>query len=269
MQLFRNGCRTDRIRQIFISHLHGDHLYGLPGLLTNWCLKRRTAPLQIFSPPGVGAWIEATCRASFVSIPYPIDFCEIDPGASRRVFETPQLEVWSIPLHHRIPTLGWLFREKDKPRPILAEQIARYQIPYSQIPAIKQGADFLLSDGTVVSNAELTVPPPKSRSYAYCSDTAPCKTVMEQLRGVDLLFHEATFTEEHVGEAQLSTHSTARQAAEIAAGAGVGTLLLGHFSARYRDLEAHLREARAIFPDTEVAQENQTYPVGANRSMDL
>ena len=259
MQLFHCKVRFDRCNQIFISHLHGDHVFGLMGIITNWCLKKRTKTLQIFSPPGLRELVESTCRICQVRVPYPIDFQEVDAAVSVKVFENQKLEVWTVPLLHRVPTTGWLFREKRRPRNIKPEQIAEYAIPYSLIPGIKAGQNLTLPDGRIIPNAELTTPPPAPLSYAFCSDTAPSPLVMAAVRGVDLLYHEATFTSEHTEEAAISFHSTAAQAATIAVGAGVGRLLLGHFSGRYADTSRLLAEARQIFENTEEAVVGNTY----------
>lgn len=250
MQFFHHKIKYDRINHIFISHLHGDHVYGLIGLLTGWCLKKRTAPLHIFSPPGLQELVETTARLCRVVFSYPLEFHEVDASVSAKIFENQVVEVWTVPLNHRIETAGWLFREKVKPRHIRPEKIEEYAIPFSLIPGIKAGDDLALPNGRVVPNAELTLDPPKPRSFAFCSDTAPSEEVVQVVQGVDLLYHEATFTEEHAEEAVFSFHSTAAQAAEIARRAGVKRLLLGHFSGRYFDAEQHLAEARAIFPET-------------------
>ncbi|MBU6340014.1 MAG: ribonuclease Z, partial [Bacteroidetes bacterium] len=255
MQLFRYKCKTERLKQIFITHFHGDHLFGLLGLLTNWSLRGRTETLQIFAPPGLQEWLDATFKVCSVRLPYLIELVEVDAHKHQKVFENNSLEVFSIPLNHRIACCGWLFREKEKPRNMLADQIEKYKIPYQAIPAIKNGADYALPDGSLIPNAELTKAPPPPRAYAYCSDTAPSEQIAEWVKGVDLLYHEATFTQEHLEEAQISFHSTAVQAAEIASQASVGQLLLGHFSGRYPDTAQHLLEARAVFPNTFAAEE--------------
>jgi len=261
MQFFHHKIKYDRINHIFISHLHGDHVYGLIGLLTGWCLKKRTATLHIFSPPGLQELVETTARLCRVVFPYPLEFHEVDASVSAKVFENQVIEVWTIPLYHRVETTGWLFREKMRPRHILPEKIEEYAIPFSLIPGIKAGNDLELPNGRVVPNAELTLDPPKPRSFAFCSDTAPSEEVVQVVQGVDLLYHEATFTEEHAEEATFSFHSTAAQAAEIARRAGVKRLLLGHFSGRYFDAEQHLAEARAIFPETMEGKEGERMEV--------
>jgi ribonuclease Z len=265
MQLFRYRVRYDQVRQIFISHLHGDHVYGLAGLITSFCLKRRTERLEVFSPPGLQELIETTFRITGVVPPFELVFHACWPGAPALVFENTRVEVWSFSLEHRTPCTGWLFREKPRLRNIRKDSIQEFQIPYALIPGIKAGADLTLSDGTRVPNEVLTLSPGKPRSYAYCSDTAYSEAVVEAVRGVDLLYHEATFTAEHAAEAVVAYHSTAGDAARIAQQAGAGQLLLGHFSSRYAGLDQHLLEARAVFGATLLAEEGGIYPVAEDR----
>lgn len=261
MQLFRYRVKFDRVNHIFISHLHGDHVYGLIGLLTGWCLKKRATRLHLYSPPGLRELVETTARLCRVVFPYPLEFHEVDATVSAKVFENQKVEVWTIPLNHRIEAAGWLFRGKMKPRHIRPEKIEEYDIPFSLIPGIKAGNDLALPDGRLVPNMELTLDPPRPRGYAFCSDTAPSEIVAKAVSGVDLLYHEATFTDEQADEAAFSFHSTAAQAAEIARQGGVGRLIIGHFSGRYSDTKRHLSEARVIFPETFEAVEGATVEV--------
>jgi ribonuclease Z len=261
-QLFRNKVPYDRFQQIFISHLHGDHVFGLIGLLTSYCLKKRTQKIQLFSPPGLEELVAHTARLCGIVFPYPLEFVAVDSSLSQQVFENKYVEVWTVPLNHRTPCSGWLFREKTRPRNILKDKIEEFDIPFTLIPGIKAGADLSLPDGRIIPNNALTIPPPLPRSFAFCSDTAPSDVVVEAIKGVDVLYHEATFTEAHLAEALLSGHSTAQQAAEIARKAGVKKLLFGHFSGRYLDAEQHLVEARGILEESYVAEENTTYEIG-------
>jgi len=263
-QLFRFRVRFDHIRQIFISHLHGDHVFGLMGILTSFCLKKRTAPLALYGMPGLRELVETTSAVCGIHYPYQLDIHEVDAEQHALIFESPKLEVWSIPLMHRGPCSGWLFREKQRPRNIRPEKITEFAIPFQVIPGIKAGEDFVLPDGRRIPNAELTLDPPKPRTYAFCSDTKPSDRVAEIVKGVDLLYHEATFTNEQRAEAEISAHSTAEQAAEIARKAGVGRLLLGHFSGRYQDEAQHLAEAQAVFPNTSIAVEGEVYRTASN-----
>ena len=261
MQVYKFRIKVDRCRQIFIGHLHGDHVFGLIGLITNWCLKKRSEKLQIFSPRGLEEMIETTIRVCGVRLCYPIEYVVVDASKSAMVFETPEVEVWTIPLNHRTTTTGWLFREKPKERNINPEILETYSIQqdFEQIRAIKAGEDLRLPDGRIIPNHELTLDPRPPGSYAFCSDTAPDESVAKVVAGVDLLYHEATFTDEHIEEAAIAFHSTAKQAAEIARKAGVKKMIIGHISGRYADEEQHLTEAKSIFENTEIASEGVTW----------
>ncbi len=261
-QLHRYRLPVDRIHQIFITHLHGDHVFGLFGLLTSYSLKNRERLMQLYSPPGLSALIGDVARHCGIHFSFPIEFIEVGYKHPEQVFENKSLEVWTVPLQHGSPCVGWLFREKPRPLNIRPEAIEQYGLSFAQIRAIKAGADLALPDGRFVPNGALTLPPKPLLSYAYCSDTAPSAAVAEAVRGVSLLYHEATFTDEHTEEAAAAQHSTARQAAEVARAAGTGRLLLGHFSGRYTDTEQHVREAQEVFPAVEAAVEGVEYSVG-------
>jgi ribonuclease Z len=260
-QLYHHRVKYDGVAQIFISHLHGDHVYGLMGLVTSFCLKRRTDPLTIYGPAGLRELVETVSRISGVWYPYELSVVEVDTTVHAKIFESKHTEVWTIPLQHRTLCTGWLFKEKPRAANILPEKIEEYQIPFKAIPAIKNGGDFTLPDGTVVPHEELTIPAKVPRSFAFCSDTAPSDEVVRCVTGVSVLYHEATFTNEHQEEAAYSGHSTAEQAADIARQAGAEKLLLGHISARYRDAEQHLLEAKAVFEPVEIVTEGGEYEV--------
>lgn len=251
-----------KINQIFISHLHGDHYYGLLGLLTSFSLLGRAETLTVFGPEGLQEIVEVNFRYNNAyGLSYPLVFKIVDPTVHQLIFEDRQAEVYSLPLDHRIPTTGFLFREKRKPRNMIGEKIKEYQIPYQQIPAIKQGADFHTSDGRRIPNAELTLPPPKPRTYAFCSDTAYKEDLVPLIEGADLLYHESTFCEIDLEAAKATKHSTARQAATIAKKARVGRLILGHYSSRYKDLTPFLKEAQSVFSNTVLGIDGKTYEV--------
>ena len=260
-QLFRSKTRYFGINQIFISHLHGDHVFGLMGLLTSFCLKGRTDRMEIFGPEGLRELIETTARITGVRFPYEVVVHEVDTTVSAQVFESKSVEVWTIPLNHRTLCTGWLFKQKSRLPKMRIDKIEEYQIPHLQIKAIKEGADLHLSDGTVVPHSELTTLPPNPVSYAFCSDTAPSADVVAAVKDVTVLYHEATFTEEHAEEAEYSGHSTAGQAARVALEAGAGKLLLGHFSSRYKELDQHLIEARAVFSESYLVEEGENYAI--------
>lgn len=260
IRLQQYRLRRSRLRQIFISHLHGDHIFGLIGLLTSYGLNDRREPMEIFSPAGLEEIIRVQLRHSG-GLPFELIFHAVDATRHTLIFSDKQVEVYTLPLKHRIPTTGYLFRERKRLPNIRPEKIKAYDIPHRQIPAIKQGADLELADGRVVPHEELTIPSPPPRSYAFCSDTVYEEKLAPLIRGVDLLYHEATFCEDHRAQAGISMHSTARDAARIARLAGVGKLILGHYSSRYGDLSPFLTEARAVFPDTELGEDGRTFAV--------
>ncbi len=252
-----------RIRNIFISHLHGDHYLGLMGLLMSYALNDRTEPLALFSPPGLRRIVEVQLQYSGGPLPFPVQYHEVDTTIHQQIFSDHRVEVFSIPLRHRIPTAGYLFRERPRQRNIRPESIAQYQIHYSRIPAIKAGADLELPGGRTVPNAELTVEPPPPRAFAFCSDTRYEEGIVPYIEGVDLLYHEATYCEDRREQAVVSMHSTALEAARIARMAKAGKLILGHYSARYDNLADFLEEARSVFPATELGLDGKGFSVPA------
>ncbi len=249
-----------KIKHIFISHLHGDHVFGLPGLLFSYALNARQEPLHLYSPPGLKEMIMAQLNPSG-KLGYELFFHEFDASGSAIVFENQQLSVVTIPLLHRIPTAGFLFREKAKPRNILPEMIEAYQLTIPQIKAAKSGTDIQLPDGHAIPNALITKPPAPPRSYAYMSDTAYHEEIIPLIKGVDLLYHETTFCQDLVDTATVTMHSTALQAGQIAAKAKVGTLITGHYSSRYKELEVFQQEAQTVFPNTVLGLEGNVYEV--------
>jgi ribonuclease Z len=263
MQIYRHRVKTDHCLQIFISHLHGDHVFGLLGLVTNWSLKKREAPLTIYSPPGLREILETVIRVCSVRMTYELIFEEVDAAVSCKVFENKKVSVWSIPLSHRNPTCGWMFREQPAPLNIRPEALDLYDIRqnFAAIRSVKAGNDLVLADGRLIESRLLTLPPAPLRSYAFCSDTMPSEKVIETVSGVDLLYHEATFADDHEEQALVSFHSTARQAARVARRAGVGRLLIGHISGRYETADRHLAEAREEFTETYLAEEGSRYAV--------
>ncbi len=254
--------RRSKIDQIFISHLHGDHFFGLIGLLTSYALYDRKEPIDIFSPSGLEEIVKAmSLPQGGGGFPFPLRFHIVDTAKHQLIFEDKILRVYSLPLAHRIPTSGYLFVEKERPRSIRPEKIKEYDIPYKKIPGIKQGADLELPGGQVIPNAELTTEPPTPRSYAYCSDTRFKKDIVPMIEGVDVLYHEATFMQSELQNAIETMHSTASEAAAIAKQAGARKLVLGHFSTRYKDIQPLLNEARAVFPDTLAGFDGMTVEV--------
>lgn len=244
-----------QIDYIFISHLHGDHYLGLMGLIFTMHLMRRTKDLYLFGQRGLKEIIMTQLKYSDSTLNYNIVFRELDPNKSELLFESKTLEVHSFPLTHRIPCSGFLFKEKPKPFRINKEKLPE-NFSLVNIATLKKGEDVYNDDGTVVyKNSEMTLPPRKSFSYAFCSDTIFTDSFVPYIKDVDLLYHEATFLDEKKKWADLTFHSTTKQAGQIAKLANAGKLIIGHFSARYKDLTPFLVEAQEVFKNTLLAYE--------------
>ncbi|MCR4765667.1 MAG: ribonuclease Z [Bacteroidaceae bacterium] len=256
LQYCRNKLPFSRLNHIFISHLHGDHMFGLPGLISTFNLLGRTAELHIHSPKGLEQMMKPLMDFASYDMSYQVFYHEFDTNEPTMIFEDRTLTVTTIPLKHRVPTCGFLFKEKGGLKHIRRDMIDAYEIPIAYINSIKAGADYVLPDGEVILNERLTNPASKTHSYAYCSDTIYLPEITDQLQGVDLLYHEATYAAEHAIKAQLHYHSTTLQAAQIAKDAQVKQLVIGHFSSRYIDDNMLLEEAKSVFPNTILAKEN-------------
>lgn len=261
IRLRQMGLKINRLGHIFISHLHGDHCFGLIGLISSLGMLNRTADLYVHGPVGIRELFEPQLQFFCEESPFQILFEEFDARRSEVIYEDRTLTVTTLPLKHRVPCAGFLFREKPGSRHLLRDWIDFYNIPVAQLHNIRNGADFLTSDGELIPNERLTSPPNPVVSYAYCSDTAYHEALIPLICKVDLLYHEATFAESELKRARQTLHSTARQAAEIAFKAEVGRLLIGHFSARYHSKEILLREAREVFAATELASDMQTFAI--------
>lgn len=255
LSMRRMGLKFSRLTHIFISHLHGDHCLGLPGLLSTLSLHQKGGIVTIHTfAEGAEMFrniMDFFCRERTFDLQFDI----LDPQQPQVALDMPSLTVETFPLRHRVPTVGFLFREKPKPRHIVGDMVKFYNVPVSQMKAIRDGADFITPEGVTVPNARLTTDADPSKSYAYCSDTMYLPSLAGTVKGVDLLYHEATYADDCAVKARERFHSTASEAARIARDAGVGHLLLGHFSKSYADETQHLAEARAIFPDTTIARE--------------
>jgi ribonuclease Z len=262
MQMRKNRIRFSKINHIFISHLHGDHVFGLYGLLSTFSLMGRESPIRLYAPQNYEGILRSHLSDFDIKLSFDIDFVPLSSKDPVQILDDKYLTVTSIPLQHRIPAYGFLFREKPAERNIIRECIEKYQIPLVRIPAIKKGEDFIASDGTVIGNEEITLSPPEPLSYAYCSDTRYFKKLASYIKGVTLVYHEATFDKSKADLAEMTGHSTTLDAAKTALNAGAGTLLIGHFSARYRDVEVLVDEARTIFPNTVAAIDGKTFDVG-------
>ncbi|HZH71097.1 MAG TPA: ribonuclease Z [Mariniphaga sp.] len=261
IQLRRQRIGFGKIKHIFISHLHGDHYYGLIGLISTFNLMGLKNNLHIYAPSQLMDVIQPQLAflkgdMQFEVIFHPLNFKKPD-----LIFEDKKVEVHSFPVRHSINCCGFLFREKQREANIKKESITKYQIPIEQIKFIKQGADFVTTDGITIPNSELTTAPPPPRSYAYCADTAFHPPIAGVVKDVDLMYHEATFAEDLRDWADKTYHSTAKDAARIAGLANAKKLLIGHFSSRYDNEQVLLNEALSVFTNTEIAIEGRSYKV--------
>jgi len=262
IQMRRYKVKLSRIQAIFISHLHGDHYFGLTGLLNTMHLFGRKAELKLIGPPGLKDVVSLQLSMSQTSLTYPIKFTEWTPESEQFVYDDAKLTVTTIPLNHRIACSGYHFKEKPKPIRISREAIPE-QLSAAEAIQLKKGEDVLNLDGGIkYKNEDVTLPPLPSYSYAFCSDTKYMPELAEKLKGASLIYHESSFTEEMTERAEMTFHSTAKQAAQVAKDANANGLLLGHFSSRYKTLEGFLTEAREVFEQTQLAIEGQIFKVG-------
>ncbi|WP_246859629.1 ribonuclease Z [Spirosoma sp. KCTC 42546] len=260
-RLIEQRIRPGRLRYIFISHLHGDHYFGLAPLLSSLNMAGRTEDLYLFGPRGLDEVLTTIFRVSDSRLGYKLHFQIVEPDQPAFLLDHPLMTVQSIPLQHRIDCTGYLFREKPAKPHLLREKLPA-DVPIAYLKRLKEGLDILDAEGQLLyAAAEYTEPGPVPRSYAFCSDTRYVEELIPQLQGVNLLYHEATFLRDNSQRAAEVFHSTAEQAATIAAKAGVGRLLIGHFSSRYKQFEPFLDEARAVFPETYLAIEGQTIEI--------
>ncbi|MDR0546187.1 MAG: ribonuclease Z [Dysgonamonadaceae bacterium] len=257
LQLRAMKLRFQRLNHIFISHLHGDHCLGLPGLISTLNLLGRTADMHIYAQADASAIFQPVLDYFCRERSFQVIFHTFDPAKNEVIFEDRSMQVSTIPLKHRVPSAGFLFAEKPKDAHIIREMIDFYKIPICRIAGIKQGADFITENGETIANQRLTTPASPPVKYAYCSDTAYSEKIIPIIEGVDLLYHEATFSNADAARAKETGHSTAQQAATIAREAKVKQLVLGHFSARYPDETILLNEALEIFPQTILADERK------------
>ena len=265
LQLLKYKIRLHRLDAIFISHLHGDHFFGLPGLLSTLNMQERTAPLTVYGPEGLREIIELQFKLSESTIRYPLDFRVLTPqDFGTVIFESRTLEVISIPLKHRIFCSGFLLREKPKKRKFMLSEAIRYEVPKEYFTLLKLGNSVTLPDERIIVPEMVLGKEDPSESYAYCSDTQYSEEIKQYIYQVDLLYHEATFMEAHLERAKATAHSTGKQAATIASLSEVRKLIIGHFSARYPDLEPLLVEARSVFANTDLAIEGCVFETNGN-----
>jgi ribonuclease Z len=259
VQLRRNKIKFSKINHIFISHLHGDHCYGLIGLVSSFMLLNRTNDLHIYGPKGIKEIITLQLRLSNSWTTYGLFFHELESTESEVVYEDEKVIVKTIPLKHRIYTNGFHFQEKSGEKKINAEAMKKYQVEVWNFQNVKNGKDVTLDDGTVIPNAELTFEPVAPKSYAYCSDTVYDESILPYIKDADILYHESTFLESESALAEKTMHSTAKQAAAIAAKANVKQLILGHYSTRYDSIALFKEEAETVFPSVLLADDGLSF----------
>jgi ribonuclease Z len=259
MQLRKFKARFQSINHIFISHLHGDHFFGLPGFLATMHLLGRKNELTIYGPKELEEIITIIHKHSDTYLNYPVKFVHTQNAVKHLIFEDEKVEVYSVPLRHRIATTGYLFKEKPLPRNIDKYKLEKLNVSFAEIHKLKLGLDAIDNNGNSIKNVDLTIDPPNSRSYAFCSDTRFFEELASDIQNVDLLYHESTFLEEKQDRAKHTFHSTAKQAAKMASLANAQKLILGHFSSRYSDLDEFLTEAQSIFENTELAIEGKLF----------
>lgn len=260
-RMMRAGVNPMRLAAVFISHLHGDHVFGLFPMISSLGLMGRKVPLHIYAPRPFDEILEYHKRYFDTQLPYEIVWHEVHTTQHELLYENSVLEVWSVPLRHRVPTAGFLFREKPAGLNVDKDAIERYGLGVAQITAAKRGEDVVLGDGRVVPNGELTYIPWEPRSYAYLSDTNYSGKAVSLVSGVDLLYHEATYADDMRSEAKDRGHSTTLQAARAAVESGAKRLIVGHFSSRYKDEGALVEECRTVFPETYLAEEYKSFDI--------
>lgn len=259
-QLRKYKIKFSRIERIFISHLHGDHFFGLIGLISTFSLLNRKTDLHVYGPLGLKEIILQQLKLSNSWLSYPLIFHELSSSESELIFENEKLEIYTIPLSHRIYTNGFLFKEKPVSRKLNMSAIAKYpEIDTCDYQNLKNGKDFITHKNQILSNTDLTLDPPKILQYAYCSDTVYDESIIPLIQGVDLLYHESTFLEERKDLAAKTKHSTALQAAMIAKKANAKQLILGHYSSRYKNLQLFLEEAQNEFKNVSLAEAGKKY----------
>lgn len=261
IQLRRSHVGFTKIQAVFISHLHGDHCFGLIGLISTFGMLGRTATLHVYAPAALQPMLDAQIAMFCNALEFKVEFHAVDTTRHQVIYEDRSLTVESIPLNHRIPCSGYLFREKPTLPHIRRDMIDFYHIPISQINNIKNGANWTTQEGVVVPASRLTTPAEPARSYAYCCDTCYMPNLYKDIEGVNMVYHDSTYDSSCADRARLYYHSTSQQAAQVAKAAHAGKLVLGHFSARYDNEANILKEAQAIFPNSLLANEGLVIPV--------
>jgi ribonuclease Z len=261
LQLRKFQIKYQRINTILISHLHGDHVFGLPGLISTMQLMGRTQGITIFGPVGIKKLLKTQLEAGGGYFQFTIDFVELEPNSSGLIFEDKCIKIFNFPLKHRIPTHGYRIQEKPALRKLLKEKFDATGVSIAYIKKLIQGEDILDNRGIEVKSDDVTLPPDRTRAYAFCSDTAYSESILPHIKDVDLLYHESTFLDAEVERATETYHSTAKQAATIAQKAGAKKLILGHFSSRYKDLSDFKKEAETLFNDVSIPSDGDVFVI--------
>lgn len=259
LQMRKFKVKFQNIQMVLISHLHGDHIFGLPGLISSMQLLGRTKPMTIIGPQGIKEFVNAQFKLSGSQQAFPINFKELPENAEEVVFEDKCIEVKTFPLHHRIQTQGYRINEKPGKRHLDKAAFDKTGVSVAYIQKLISGQDIQDNEGVIVKSKDVTLPPDPTKSYAFCSDTAYLPTVTKHIKDVDLLYHEATFIEQEAERAKSTFHSTAKQAAKIALKANAKRLVLGHFSARYKDMTSHLKEAEEVFDPVFIPEDGELF----------
>lgn len=261
LQLRRFQIKYQRICTILISHLHGDHVFGLPGLISTMQLMGRSQGLTIFGPIGIKKLLKTQLEAGGGYFQFTIKFVELEPNSSGLIFEDKCIKIFNFPLKHRIPTHGYRIQEKPALRKLLKEKFDATGVSVAYIKKLIQGEDIVDTMGVVVKSDVITLPPNRTRAYAFCSDTAYSESILPHIEGIDLLYHESTFLDSEVDRATETYHSTAKQAAIIAQNANAKRLILGHFSSRYKDLSLFKKEAETIFKSVDIPSDGEVFVI--------
>jgi len=266
IRLSKFRIKRSKIDHIFISHLHGDHVFGLPGLLNSYAHMGREKPMHIYGPKGIRMLIDTVLRLSSSIVNYEIVYQELDHTDRIKVLESNTIRVYAFPMKHRVPTYGYLFEERREKVNVRKEAIEKYDLSVSDLRAIKAGAETISVRGQQINSEDLVKITPR-RQYAFCSDTVFDTDLVKWIKGVDLLYHEATFMHDLEDKAAFSKHTTALQAGMIARLAEVDKLIIGHFSSRYKEIGQLVEEARESFPDVDAAEEGQIFSIGEERKI--
>lgn len=261
IQLRKNKIKFNSIEDILISHLHGDHFFGLPGLILTFNLLGREKPLNIYGPKGIKNIIVSLLKIGNTWTNYKLNFTELKNPKSEIIYDKNDISITTIPLYHGIYTNGFLFRKKTSVHKLMVDKAQSYGIDKTQFVGIKLGKDGIKTDGSIIENIKLVEPLNPDQTYAYCGDTLFNEKIIEQTKGCDLLYHESTFLKKHENFAKKTFHSTAEQAALIAKKSNVKKLILGHFSTRYKDLDLFIKESKSIFPNVDLAIENKIFTI--------